>query len=74
MAKGKQGKTAQKSKNDPNARGTGAKAKTYGGKPVKPVLYVGTQLGQGKYIAAAFEDGKLAYAPGSKLPVKWQSV
>lgn len=67
-------KTAQKSKNDPNARGTGAKAKTYSGKVVKPALYVGTQVGHGKYISAVYEDGKLVLDPVTKRPVKWKSV
>ncbi len=46
-------------KNNPNARGAKQKDKTYNGKPVKPVLYVGTWVGEGKYIAAQEENGKL---------------
>lgn len=75
MAKGKQAKTAIKSKNDPNARGTGAAAKFFGGKEVIPVLYVGTQLGHGKYIAAAYkEGGKMVADAVTKKPLPWESV
>ena len=33
--------------------------KIYNGKPIKPVLYVGNWIGQGKYMAAQTEDGKI---------------
>lgn len=68
-------KTAIKSKNDPNARGTGARGKTYDGKEIIPVLYVGTQVGHGKYIAAAFkEDGKMVSDQVTKKPVAWDAI
>jgi hypothetical protein len=48
-----------KSKNDSNARGRAGEDKTFEGKKVKPVLYVGTAVGHGRYIAAQDESGKL---------------
>ena len=48
-----------KSKNDPSARGPESEGKTFEGKKVKPVLYVGTAVGHGRYIAAQDEGGKL---------------
>ncbi len=33
--------------------------KTYDGKPVKPVLYVGKWVGHGRYVAAQDESGTL---------------
>ena len=48
-----------KSKNDPTARGPAQQAKTFEGKKVKPVLYVGSAVGHGRYIAAQDESGKL---------------
>jgi hypothetical protein len=48
-----------KSKNDPAARGRAGDDKTFEGKKVKPVLYVGTAVGHGRYIAAQDEGGKL---------------
>jgi hypothetical protein len=48
-----------KSKNDPNVRGRAGEDKTFEGKKVKPVLYVGTAVGHGRYIAAQDESGKL---------------
>lgn len=75
MAKGKQAKTAIKSKNDPNARGTGAAAKFFGGKEVIPVLYDGSQVNQGKYMAAAYKDGvKIVIDAATKKPVAWDAV
>ena len=51
-----------KSKNDPNARGPEGEGKTFEGRKVKPVLYVGTAVGHGRYIAAQDEGGKLILA------------
>jgi hypothetical protein len=48
-----------KSKNDPSVRGQAGQDKTFEGKKVKPVLYVGTAVGHGRYIAAQDESGKL---------------
>ena len=38
-------------KNNPAARGAKQKEKTFNGKPVKPVKYIGSWLGHGNYIA-----------------------
>tara|TARA_Y100000589_G_C27059285_1_gene590634 strand:+ start:762 stop:956 length:195 start_codon:yes stop_codon:yes gene_type:complete len=46
-------------KNNPNARGQKQEAKKFEGKPIKPVLYIGTWIGEGKYMAAESEDGKI---------------
>jgi len=46
-------------KNNPNARGAKQQDKTYNGKPIKPVLYVGTWVGQGNFMAAQTEDGNI---------------
>lgn len=60
------------SKNNPRNRGKGAK-KTYNGKEVKPVLYIGTHVGHGKYMAVQFEDGKMAMDKNNK-PLVWDSI
>jgi hypothetical protein len=60
------------SKNNPNKRGVGVK-KTFNGKIVKPVLYVGTHVGHGKYIAVQYEDGKIAMDSQNK-PLVWEAV
>ncbi len=60
-----------KSKNDPTARGPAQQAKTYDGKKIKPVLYVGTAVGHGRFIAAQDESGKLILDRGGKpLPYR----
>ena len=60
------------SKNNPSKRGK-AQVKKYNGKVVKPVLYVGTHVGHGKYMAVQFEDGTLAYDENKK-PIMWDSI
>ena len=40
--------------------------KTYNGKPIKPVLYIGTWVGEGRYMAAQTEDGKIIKDPKGK--------
>jgi predicted lipoprotein with Yx(FWY)xxD motif len=60
------------SKNNPAKRGK-AKVKTYNDKPVKPVLYVGSHVGHGKYIAVQFDDGKMAEDKNGK-PLMWDAV
>ena len=63
------------SKNDPTMRGSGAAAKFFGGKEVIPVLYDGLQLGQGKYIAAAYkETTKLIYDAATQRPIPFDSI
>jgi hypothetical protein len=62
-----------KSKNDPTARGQKADGKTLEGKKVKPVLYVGTAVGHGRYIAAQDEAGKLVMAQDGR-PVAFRDL
>ena len=62
-----------KSKNDPTARGRASQDKFFDGKKVKPVLYVGTAVGHGRYIAAQDEGGKLVIDQGGK-PVAFRDV
>jgi hypothetical protein len=61
------------SKNDPNARGPASEGKTFDGKKVKPVLYVGTAVGHGRYIAAQDEGGKLIMGAENK-PVAFRDI
>lgn len=61
------------SKNDPTARGPAQVDKTWQGKKVKPVLYVGTALGHGRYMAAQDEGGKLVMDQTNK-PVPYREV
>ena len=43
--------------------------KTYQGKPVKPVVYVGKWVGHGRYVAAQDESGALVRdANGRPVP------
>lgn len=61
------------SKNDPSARGPASEAKTLDGKKIKPVLYVGTAIGHGRYIAAQDEGGKLVLGQDNK-PVPFRDI
>lgn len=62
-----------RSKNDPSARGRAGEDKTFDGKKVKPVLYVGTAVGHGRYIAVQDEGGKLIMGRDGK-PVAFRDV
>ena len=59
------------SKNNPENRGKVTELRTWGGKKVKPILYIG---GNTKYIAAAFEDGKLAMNNATNQPVAYKDA
>ncbi|MCS6876845.1 MAG: hypothetical protein N2038_01085 [Geminicoccaceae bacterium] len=62
-----------KSKNDPTARGPTQQTKTFEGKKVKPVLYVGSAVGHGRYIAAQDESGKLVLGPDGR-PIAYRDI
>ena len=62
-----------RSKNDPAARGRAGEDKTFDGKKVKPVLYVGTAVGHGRYIAVQDEGGKLIMGRDGK-PVAFRDI
>jgi hypothetical protein len=62
-----------RSKNDPSARGRAGEDKTFDGKKVKPVLYVGTAVGHGRYIAAQDEGGKLIMGRDDK-PIPFRDI
>ena len=47
------------SKNNPKERGEGGPGKTYNGKKIKPILYIGTWVGHGRYMAAQDEGGEI---------------
>ncbi|MHC0449119.1 MAG: hypothetical protein ACRY3E_03365 [Candidatus Lariskella arthropodorum] len=57
------------SKNNISNRGKAAALKKIDGREVKPVMYKGARLGHGNFIAAKFDDGKLALdATGKPIP------
>ena len=59
-------------KNNPANRGKLQK-KMFDGQVVKPVQYIGTHIGHGKYIAVQFDNGKMAYDQ-QKKPIMWDSI
>ena len=61
------------SKNNPANRRKGAQGKSYDGKKVKPVLYIGSRIGHGKYMAVQYEDGNMAYDKNKK-PIMWDAI
>jgi hypothetical protein len=62
-----------KSKNNIANRGQGAAAKFYDGKEIKPVKYVGTHVGHGKYMAVMFDNGNMAEDENGK-PIMWDAI
>ena len=61
------------SKNNPEKRGKSTVLRKYQGQTVKPVYYFGKHKGHGNYIAAQYEDGKLAVDAYGR-PVPYQNV
>ena len=63
-----------KSKNNPaNRSKDDVIKKMHDGKPVKPFLYIGTNIGHGKYIAAQYENGQVI-ADAAGKPLAWDAV
>lgn len=46
-------------KNNPQNRGEDLGVKTVGGKVVKPVFYIGKNLGHGNYMAGQYDNGQM---------------
>ena len=62
-------KKASGSKNNTANRGAKAVLRTFNGKTVFPVLYRGSMVGHGNFMAAKFEDGSLVVgATGAPVP------
>lgn len=61
------------SKNNPTRRSGGSNQKEIDGKAVKPVLYVGSLVGHGRYVAAQDENGSLVRDPAGK-PVPYRQI
>lgn len=59
------------SKNNPNKRAGATALRTYGGKTVKPVLYIN---GRSRFMAAQFEDGNLVTDASTGLPIPYKSL
>ena len=62
------------SRNNPARRSSGGGAeKQFDGKTVKPVLYVGSLVGHGRYVAAQDDKGALVRDPSGK-PLSWRRI
>ena len=61
------------SKNNPSRRGRKDQDKLFYGKKVKPVLYVGSHVGHGRYMATQEENGKLVMDKEGK-PIPYSRI
>lgn len=61
------------SKNNPSRRNREQQEKMFDGKKVKPVLYVGSHVGHGRYMATQEENGKLVTDKDGR-PVPYSQV
>lgn len=59
------------SKNNPENRGRVTELRKYGGKTVKPVLYIN---GKNRYIAAMYEDGNIVMDKTSGLAIPYKNI
>lgn len=64
---------AKGSKNNIMNRGAAASLKVFNGKEVKPILYKGSNLGHGSYIAAKTDSGELV-RDATGRPVPYQDL
>lgn len=61
-------------KNNPKNRGKVVKKKTYNGKEVDPILYVGNHSGHGRYIAGKYSGTNQIVVDNVGKPLPWQSI
>jgi hypothetical protein len=61
------------SKNNPAKRGK-AVQRTYGGKPVKPVKYIGKRIGHGNYMAVQYTEGGAMVMDNTGRPLMWDAI
>ncbi|MCE3232089.1 MAG: hypothetical protein K0R98_346 [Rickettsiaceae bacterium] len=61
------------SKNNPSKRGK-AIQRTYAGKPVKPVKYIGKRAGHGNYMAVQFIEGGAMAMDNAGKPLMWDAI
>ena len=61
------------SKNNPSRRGRTDQDKLFDGKKVKPVLYIGSHVGHGRYMATQEENGKLVMDKEGK-PIPYSQI
>ena len=61
------------SKNNPSRRGRQDQDKLFDGKKVKPVLYIGSHVGHGRYMATQEENGKLVMDKEGK-PIPYSQI
>lgn len=61
------------SKNNPSRRVRKDQDKLFDGKKVKPVLYVGSHVGHGRYMATQEENGKLVMDKEGK-PIPYSRI
>ncbi len=59
------------SKNNPNKRSGATALRSYGGKQVKPVLYIN---GKSRFMAAQFDDGSLATDSSTGQPIPYKNL
>lgn len=59
------------SKNNPENRGKITELRVYGGKKVKPVLFINRNR---RYIAAQYETGELVLDPITGFPIPYQQI
>lgn len=60
------------SKNNPENRGQVTELRVYGGKKVKPVLFIS---GSSRYIAAQYEDNNtLVIDPNTGQPIPYKNI
>lgn len=61
-------------KNNPKNRVKAVEKKKYNGKEVEPVLYCGSNVGHGKYIAAKYSGTTQLVLGAENKPLQWSEI
>ena len=61
-------------KNNPKNKGSAGGKKTYNGKDIEPIMYVGTYAGHGKYMSAKYSKTTDIILDAAGKPIEWKSI
>lgn len=62
------------SKNNPSNRGVSAAKKSFNNQVVIPALFIGTQVGKGKFMCAVYESNGNIVEDNQGNPIPWDAV
>ena len=61
-------------KNNPKNKGTSGGKKKFNGKEIEPIKYIGTYVGEAKYISAKYAKTTEIVLGENGKPVRWEDI